>query len=53
MKTIRVKFWCNAGHTEEKVDVEIYDEGETEEQEIQAAFIKWLDNNEEVGWDKI
>jgi hypothetical protein len=52
MKEITVKFWCNAGHTEEEVTIEIYD-GENEENEIEKAFHKWLDNNEDCGWEKI
>jgi hypothetical protein len=35
MKTIKVKFWCNGGDTEEE------------------AFERWLDNNEDVGWEII
>lgn len=52
MKTVKVKFWCNAGHTEEVVDVEIYDESsKTLEEQVEEAFLKWLDNNEEVGYE--
>lgn len=50
MKEIKCKFWCNAGHTEEVVTVEIYD-GEDEEKQIEGAFRKWLDNNEDVGYE--
>lgn len=52
MKEITLKFWCNAGHTEEEVTIEIY-EGKTEEQQIEEEFYKWLDNNEDCGWEKI
>jgi hypothetical protein len=54
MKRITLKFWCNAGHTEEEVTIEIYEDcGKTEEQQIEEEFHKWLDNNEDVGWEKI
>lgn len=49
-KVIKCKFWCNAGHTEEEVDIEI-DETESEESQIEKEFHKWLDNNEDVGYD--
>lgn len=54
MKKIKVKFWCNAGHTEEQVEIEIYKVSDkSEEQQIEAEFHKWLDQNEEVGWEKV
>lgn len=49
----KVKFWCNAGETEETVTVKIYENCGTEEQQINEAFIKWVDNNEDIGWDYI
>ena len=49
MKIIKVNFWCNGGHTEEDVEMEI-DETKDEENQIQEEFLKWLDNNEECGW---
>ena len=52
MKTIKVKFWCNSGNTEEVVDVDIYHE-ENEEELIQLAFHKWLEANEDCGWEKV
>ena len=54
MYIVKMKFWCNAGHTTKKVDVEIDEESnETEDQQIEAAFIEWLDNNEDVGYERI
>ena len=50
MYKLKMKFSCNAGHTEEIVDVDIYNE-ETEESELFDAFHKWLDNNEQVGFE--
>jgi hypothetical protein len=50
MKTIKCRFWCNAGHTEEHVDVEII-ETESIEQQVNSEFHKWLDNNEDVGYE--
>ena len=36
MEEITVKFFCNAGHTEEEVTIEIYEDcGKTEEQQIE------------------
>ena len=53
-KDITVKFWCNAGDTKEEVTIEIYEDcGKTEQQQIEAEFHKWLDNNEDCGWEKI
>ena len=55
MKTIKVKFFCNAGYTEEEVEIEILD-GLTELEEeniIQEEFLHWLDNNEQCGWEII
>ena len=51
MKEITLKFWCNAVHTEEEVEIEI-DETESEENQIEKEFHKWLDNNEDCGWEK-
>lgn len=51
MKIVKVNFWCNAGHTEEDVEINIAEDiGETEEQQIEKEFLKWLDNNEECGY---
>jgi hypothetical protein len=47
---IKCKFWCNAGHTEEEVEVEINIE-ESKESQIEREFHKWLDNNEDVGYE--
>ena len=44
-----MKFWCNAGHTEEVVSVPIYENCGTEDEQIQDYFEKWLDNNEDDG----
>lgn len=53
-ETIKLKFFCNAGHTEEEVTIDIYKyHKQTEEQQIEEAFHKWLDNNEDCGWEKI
>ena len=53
MEEVTVKFFCNAGHTEEEVTIKIYkDCGKTEEQQIEEEFHKWLDNNEDCGWEK-
>jgi len=52
MITIKVKFYCNAGHTEETLYIEIDDDGNIEEQ-INEEFLKWLDNNEDCGWEQI
>ena len=49
-KIIKCKFWCNAGNTEEVVEIEI-DETESEESQIEKEFNKWLDNNEDVGYE--
>ena len=61
MDEIKCKFFCNAGHTEEEVIVNIYENNGTEEQQIEKEFHKWLDNNfhrwldynEDCGWEKI
>lgn len=50
--TIKMLFYCNAGHTEEKVEVTIY-EGESKEEAIEREFLKWLDNNEDCGYEEI
>lgn len=52
MKTIKCKFWCNAGRTEEEVEIEIH-ETENEELAIEKEFHSWLDNNEDVGYEII
>jgi hypothetical protein len=49
---VKYKFWCNAGHTEEEVEIEV-DEHESEGRVVYEAFIKWLDNNEQCGFDKL
>jgi hypothetical protein len=51
-KIIKCLFWCNSGHTEEEVEIEI-DTTETEETQIQKEFHKWLDNNEDCGYKVI
>jgi hypothetical protein len=55
MKKVRLKYWCNAGHTEEEVELEVpYDMTEKEfEDFIQDDFLSWLDNNEQCGWEKL
>jgi len=50
---IKCKFFCNAGHTEESMTVDIYENNGTEEHQIEKEFLKWLDNNEDCGWEKI
>lgn len=50
MKIVKVNFWCNAGYTEEDLEIEI-DETEDKENQIQKEFLKWLDNNEQCGWE--
>jgi hypothetical protein len=52
MKKIRVNFWCNAGETEEEVEIEIYEDEDMDFQ-IDEAFEKWCDNNQQQGWDII
>jgi len=55
MKTIKVKFYCNAGNTEETLEIPIY-EGEMygdEETQILQAFRTWLEANEDCGWEKV
>lgn len=52
MYKIKMKFWCNSGLTEEIVEIEI-ENTDTEEQQIQEAFHKWLDNNENVGFERV
>ena len=49
MYEIKMKFWYNAGNTEEEVKVPIYENCGTEDEQIQAYFEKWLDNNEDDG----
>jgi hypothetical protein len=53
MKTVKVKFECNAGHTTEIVDVKIFDGTLTEEEQIDLAFKAWVDNNEDCCWEKV
>lgn len=53
MKQIKCKFHCNAGHTEETVTVDIYENEGTDEEQIQKEFLKWLDNNEQCGFEII
>ena len=53
-KKVKVRFECNAGHTVESVEVDIYDNiGESEDDQIQKEFLNWLDNNEQCGWEKL
>ena len=49
MYEIKMKFWCNAGYTEKEVKVPIHDNCGTEDEQIQAYFETWLDNNEDDG----
>lgn len=53
MYNLEIFFWT--GTREENVIVPIYDNADRnqiiEEQQIQEAFTKWLDNNEDVGWE--
>ena len=49
MYEIKMKFWCNAGYTEKEVKVPIYENCGTEDEQIQAYFEKWLNNNEDDG----
>ena len=53
MKTIKCKFHCNAGYTEEVVTIEIYEDGGSEEFQTEKEFLKWLDNNEQCGFEII
>ena len=53
MKTIKVKFWCNGGDTEEIVELQMYSPKKEWDNDIQDAFVRWLDNNEDVGWEII
>ena len=53
MYTIGMKFWCNAGHTEEVVNVPIYEECGTEDEQIQDYFETWLENNEDAGYERL
>jgi len=52
MKNIKVKFWCNAGHTEETKYIEI-DETQDQDTQIQEEFVSWLDQNEDTGYEII
>lgn len=45
-----MKFWCNAGHTNEIVTFEIHNP-ENSRKEIHDEFLKWLDNNEDCGYE--
>jgi len=49
---VKCNFWCNAGYTEEIVEIEIF-KGEDKDEKIKSEFIKWLDNNEQSGWEEI
>lgn len=51
--TVRVKFWCNAGYTEEVVEVRIYEGAGSEDDQIQEEFLDWLDRNEDCGYSKV
>jgi hypothetical protein len=53
MYEIKMKFWCNAGYTEEEVKVPIYENCGTEDEQIQDYFETWLDNNEDVGYERL
>jgi len=53
MYEVKMKFWCNAGHTEEEVNVPIYENCGTEDEQIQDYFEVWLDNNEDVGYERL
>jgi len=55
MKTLKIKYFCNAGYTEEEVYLELpNDLTENEEEDwIQKDFLTWLDNNEQIGWEII
>ena len=48
-----MKFWCNAGLTEEELNVPIYENCGTEEEQIQDYFEMWLNNNEDVGYERL
>ena len=52
-KKVRMKFWCNAGLTEEELNVPIYENCGTEEGQIQDYFEMWLNNNEDVGYERL
>jgi hypothetical protein len=45
--------WWNDGHTEEEVNVPIYENCGTEDEQIQDYFETWLDNNEDVGYERL
>ena len=49
MYEIKMKFWYNAGDIEEEVNVPIYENCGTEDEQIQDYFEKWLDNSEDFG----
>jgi hypothetical protein len=51
-KKVIVNFWCNAGQTEEEFTIFI-DPDLNQEEQIREHFLKWLDNNEQCGWDVI
>jgi hypothetical protein len=53
MDRVRMRFWCNAGETEEELYVPIYENCGTEEEQIQKYFEKWLGNNEDVGYERL
>jgi hypothetical protein len=47
---VKVEFTCNAGHTNEVIVLDIISV-DTMDKEIQEEFLKWLDNNEDCGWE--
>jgi hypothetical protein len=52
-RIVLCKFYCNGGDTEEVVAVEVYDydEEDDEEEQIRQAFLIWLSQNENCGFD--
>jgi len=55
MKSIKVRYSCNAGYTEEIVYLELADNLSEDEIEnyIEKDFLAWLDNNEDINWEII
>ena len=55
MKTIKLKYSCNAGYTEEVIYLELPDNLNEDEEDywIQQDFLHWLDNNEDINWERI
>jgi len=45
----KYRFWCNGGTT---VDTFWFD-NDVSEKEIEADFKKWVDNNEDVGFEEL